>query len=135
MWLPITVFAAVLVLCGCAAQRESYVAQRDAPDLSFRGPLRPVSLSSAQIKLVQQGIAEAVKDSGSPSSGKSYRAAMNGDGETVVCGYANGKEFAGMFAKPTRGKAEFLPIGVGVDEQEEDAAKHYCQDDGIYLPQ
>jgi hypothetical protein len=135
MWLRIAVFAAVLVLCGCAAQRESYVAQRDAPDLSFSGPLRPVSLSSAQIKLVQQGIAEAVKDSGSPSFGKSYRAAMNADGETVVCGYANGKKFAGIFAKPTRGKAEFLPIGVGVDEQEEDAAKQYCRDDGIYLPQ
>ncbi len=135
MWLRIAVGLAVLALCGCAAQRAEYVAQRDAPDLSFKGPLRPVSLSSAQIKLVQQGIAETVKDSGAPSFGKSYRAAMNADGETVVCGYVNGKKFAGMFAKAARGKTEFLPIGVGVDEQEEDAVKQYCRDDGIYMPQ
>ena len=131
-WLLI---ATVLVLSGCAAQRESYLAQRDAPDLSFKGPMRPVGLSSAQIKLVQQGIAASLKDAGPASFGKSYRAAMNADRQVVVCGYVNGKRFAGVFAKPARGPAQFLPIGVALDQQEEDAVKLYCRDDGIYLPQ
>jgi hypothetical protein len=111
------------------------VAQRDAPDLSFKGPVRPLALSPAQIKLVQQGVAGSLKDEGSPSFGKSYRAAMNPDWEIVVCGYVNGKRFAGMFAKPARGPTQFLPIGVAIDQQEEDAVKLYCRDDGIYLPQ
>jgi len=135
MGLRIAVFAVTFALCGCAAQRESYVAQRDAPDLAFKGPLRPVSLSAAQVTLVQQGIADAVKDQGQPSFGKSYRAATGTDGQTVVCGYVSGKKFAGIFAKPVRGKTTFLPIGVGVDEQEEDSVKQYCRDNGVYMPQ
>jgi len=135
MWLRIAVFAAMLVLCGCAAQRESYVAQRDAPDLSFKGPLPPVSLSPAQIKLVQLGIAESVKDAGAPNFGKSYRGARTANGETVICGYVNGNKFAAMFAKTARGKTQVLPIGVGIDEQEEDSVKQYCRDNGIYMPQ
>jgi hypothetical protein len=135
MWLRIAVLSAVLSLCGCAAQRESYVAQRDAPDLSFKGPLRPVPLSSAQIKLVQQAIAESLKDSGVSSFGKSYRGARTAEGETVVCGYVNGKKFAGVFAKTARGKTQVLPIGVGIDELAEDSVKQYCRDDGIYMPQ
>jgi hypothetical protein len=134
MWPRITVVA-VLFLTGCAAQRAEYVAQRDAPDLSFEGPVRPVALSSAQIKLVQQGVARSLTDSPSPSFGKSYRAGMNADREVVVCGYVNGKRFAGVFAKPARGAPQFLPIGVAIDQQEEDAVKLYCRDDGIYLPQ
>src|SRR5512143_3458024 len=125
MGLRIAVIAAVLALCGCAAQRESYVAQRDAPDLAFKGPLRPVSLSSAQIKLVQQGVAANVQALDTASFGKSYRAATNVDGE----------KFAGMFAKSARGKTTFLPIGVGLDQVEEDSVKQYCRDDGIYMPQ
>jgi hypothetical protein len=125
----------VLLLCGCAAQRASYVAQRDAPDLAFKGPTRSVSLSSAQIKQVQQGIAAGVPGDGPKSFGKSYRAGINADGQTIVCGYLNGKKFAGMFAKPQGGKTQFLPIGVGIDQQEEDMVKQYCRDDGIYLPQ
>jgi hypothetical protein len=135
MWLRIGVAVAVLALCGCAGQRESYLAQRDAPDLAFKGPLRPVPLSSAQIKLVQQGIAANVKDLDAASFGKSYRAATNADGEIVVCGYVDGKKFAGMFAKSARGKTTFLPIGVGLDQGEEDSVKQYCRDDGIYMPQ
>lgn len=135
MWPRIAVVFAVLALGGCAAQRESYVAQRDAPDLAFKGPARSVALSSAQIKLVRKSIAQALTDQPSPSFGKSYRAAMNADRQTVVCGYVNGKRFAGMFAKPNRGPAQFLPIGIGIDEQEEDSVKQYCRTDGIYLPQ
>lgn len=135
MWPRIAIVAAVLALAGCAAQREEYFAQRDAPDLSFKGPLRPVALPSAQIKLVQQAIASNLKDAGSPSFGRSYRAAMNADREIVVCGYVNGKKFAGVFAKAQGGKTQFLPIGIGIDEQEEHSVKQYCRDDGIYLPQ
>ena len=135
MWLRIAVLSALLALCGCAAQRESYVAQRDAPDLAFKGPLRPVPLSSAQIKLVQQALAGTLKNSAAPSFGKSYRAARTAEGETVVCGYVNGKKFAGMFAKTAGGKNQVLPIGVGIDEQEEDSVKQYCRDNGIYMPQ
>jgi hypothetical protein len=116
MWPRITVVA-VLVLTGCAAQRAEYFAQRDAP------------------KFIQKGVAASLTDSPSPSFGKSYRAGMNPDREIVVCGYVNGKRFAGMFAKPARGAPQFLPIGVAIDQQEEDAVKLYCRDDGIYLPQ
>jgi len=129
------VFAAVLMLGGCAAQRESYLAQRDAPDLAFKGPLRPVSLSAGQIKQAQKAIAQALTGQQSPSFGKSYRAGQNADGQTVLCGYVDGKRFAGMFAKATRGPAQFLPIGIGIDEQEADSVKQYCRDNGIYVPQ
>jgi hypothetical protein len=40
-----------------------------------------------------------------------------------------------MFAKAPGGTTKFLPIGVSIDDQEEDAVKGYCRDDGIYLPQ
>ncbi len=135
MWPRIVVVAAVLAVGGCAAQRGEYFAQRDAPDLSFKGPARSVALSSAQIRLVQKGIAQALTGQPSPSFGKSYRAAMNADRQIVVCGYVNGKRFAGMFAKVARGQTQFLPIGIGIDEQEEDSVKQYCRDGGIYLPQ
>jgi hypothetical protein len=125
----------VLLLSGCAAQHASYINQRDAPDLAFKGPLRPVSLSAPQIKQVQQGIAVGLPEAGPKTFGKSYRAAINADGQTIVCGYLNGKKFAGMFAKSQGGKTQFLPIGLSVDQQEEDTVKQYCRDDGIYLPQ
>ena len=128
---------AVLVLCGCAAQNEISKKQREAesnaPDLSFQGPLRPVTLSAAQIKLVQQSVAANLKDP-SAKFGSSYRGAVSANGETIVCGYVNGRKFAGMFAKPVDGPTEFLPIGISIDQQEEDAVKSYCRSDGIYLP-
>ena len=52
-----------------------------------------------------------------------------------MCGYVDGKKFAGIFAKSARGKTTFLPIGVGLDQVEEDSVKQYCRDDGIYMPQ
>ena len=124
----------VLLLSGCAAQRAEYFAQRDAPDLNFKGPIRPVSLSSAQIKQVERGVA-SLQNKGAQSFGKSYRAGVNANGQIVVCGYLDGKKFAGMFAKPQGGKTEFLPIGISVDEQAEETVRQYCRDDGIYLPQ
>jgi hypothetical protein len=127
----IMVIVAALVLSGCASAR---IAQRNAPDLSFQGPLRSQSLSSSQIKLVQQGIASSLKDSESASFGRSYRAGISANSETVVCGYVNGKKFVGMFAKPADGPMEFLPIGVSINQGEEDAVKTYCRSDGIYLP-
>ena len=62
VWPRIAVIAAVLVLAGCTAQREEYAAERDAPDLSFKGPIPSVVLSAAQIKLVQTGITQGLKD-------------------------------------------------------------------------
>ena len=135
MWPRIAVVAAVLALSGCASQRAEYFAQRDAPDLSFKGPARPLALSSAQIKLVQKGVAEGLKDLRPPGFGRAYRAAMNAEREIVVCGYVNGKRFVGMFARPQGAPTQFLPIGVGIDEQAEDTVKLYCRADGIYLPQ
>jgi hypothetical protein len=135
MWPRIAVVAAVLALSGCASQRAEYFAQRDAPDLSFKGPVRPLTLSSAQIKLVQKGVADGLKDSGPPGFGRAYRAGMNAEREIVVCGYVNGKRFVGMFARPQGAPTQFLPIGVGIDEQAEGTVKLYCRADGIYLPQ
>jgi hypothetical protein len=122
------------LLAGCAAQRASYVVQRDAPELTFKGPARSVALSAAQIAQVQKGIAQNLKGNVSPNFGKSYRAALTPEKETVVCGYVDGKRFVGMFAKPQGGTTQFLPIGISLDQQEEDAVKLYCRGDGIYLP-
>jgi hypothetical protein len=131
MWPRITVVA-VLVLSGCVAQR---VAERNAPNVPFQGPLRPLTLSAAQLKLVQQGIAQALKDPASASFGASYRAGTGSEGEIAVCGYVNGKRFVGMFAKPEGGSTEFLPIRVAVTEEEQIDARRYCRADGIYLPE
>jgi hypothetical protein len=129
----------LLVLCGCAAQREVYEKQRAAedaaPDLSFQGPLRPLTLSPAQVKLVQQGIAASLKDPESAIFSDSYRAGTNKDGEIAVCGFVNGKRFVGMFAKPEGGSTEFLPIRVAQREEEQPAAREYCRANGIYLPE
>jgi hypothetical protein len=38
-----------------------------------------------------------------------------------------------MFAKPAKGPTEFLPIGVSISQEEENAVKTYCRSDGIYL--
>jgi hypothetical protein len=58
-------------------------------------------LSSAQIKLVQKGIAKSLKDPASASFGRSYGAgATSFENEIVICGFVNGKRFVGMFAKP-----------------------------------
>jgi hypothetical protein len=59
---------------------------------------------------------------------------LSANSETIVCGYVNGKKFVGMFAKPAEGPMEFLPIGVSISQEEEDAVKTYCRADGIYLP-
>ena len=128
------VVVAVFALSGCAQQREAAEAERNAPDLSFEGPLRPLTLSSAQIKLVERGIAESLKDPGAAKFGNSYRAGISSDRETAVCGFVNGKRFVGMFAKPVGGAMEFLPIKVAVDEEEQDAVREYCRANGIYLP-
>jgi len=130
---------AVLVLCGCAAQNEISRQQREAesaaPDLSFQGPLRSVNLSSGQIKLVQQGIAQSLKDPSSASFGASYRAGVDRDREIAVCGFLNGKRFVGMFAKPEGGSTEFLPIKVAESDEDQPAVRDYCRADGIYLPE
>ena len=122
---------ALLLLSGCASER---IAESNAPDLSFQGPLRPVNLSSAQVKLVQQGIGASLKDGASAHFGGSYRAATRANSEIVVCGYVNGERFVGMFAKPVGGSTQFLAIGVAISQEEEDAVKSYCRTDGIYLP-
>ena len=133
------IFVVVLVLCGCAVRREVYEKQRAAedaaPDLSFQGPLRPLTLSPAQVKLVQQGIAASLKDPKSVIFGDSYRAGTNKDGEVAVCGFVNGKRFVGMFAKPEGGSTEFLPIRVAESEEQQVLVREYCRADGIHLPQ
>jgi hypothetical protein len=40
-----------------------------------------------------------------------------------------------MFAKSAPGQTTFLPIGMGLDQVEEDTVKQYCRDNGIYMPQ
>ena len=130
---------AVLLLCGCAAQQETYVRQREAeaaaPDLDFKGPLRPATISKAQIKLVQQGITPLLKEPQSATFGESYRGGLGPDGKVAVCGFVNGKRFVGMFAKPEGGAVECLPIKVAIGEEDQDAVRQYCRANGIYLPQ
>jgi hypothetical protein len=123
---------AVLVLSGCAAQRA---AESNAPAVPFKGPLRPVTLSPAQIKLVKKGIAESLEDPKAAVFGESYRAGVGPYGEIAVCGFVNGKRFVGMFAKPQGGSAEFLPIRIVTSQEQQEGARLYCRVDGIYLPQ
>jgi hypothetical protein len=131
MWLRYMVVA-VLVLSGCGPEQR--LDKVTLTDWTFKGPIRSRSLSSAQIKLVQKGIAKVLKDPASASFGSSYRAGTSPDGEIVVCGFVNGKRFVGMFAKPQGGATEFLPIRVAVTEEQQNAARKYCRAGGIYLP-
>jgi hypothetical protein len=138
MWRQVTAVA-VLVLSGCAVQNEASVrqreAERNAPNLDFQGPLRPVTLSQPQVKLVQQGVAALLKDPASAEFGSSYRAGRGADGMIAVCGFVNGKRFVGMFAKPEGGSTEFLPIRVAIEEVEQEGVREFCRAAGIYLPQ
>jgi hypothetical protein len=103
--------------------------------LAFHGPLARLTISSAQIKLVQKGIAESLKDSASAIFGRSYRASKGPEDQMIVCGYVNGKSFVGMFATPIGGSTEFLPIRVAESEEEQPAVREYCRADGIYVPE
>ena len=128
-------FLAFLATCAApvlCAEREYGDA---APSLDFKGPLTPLALSSAQIKLVKKGIAESLKDPTSAEFGRSYRAGMSAEDELIVCGYINGKSFVGMFATPQGGSIEFLPIRVAQSEEEQPAVREYCRAKGIYAPE
>lgn len=129
MLLRITIVAAMLF--GNCAEREY---GDDAPSLLFQGPLAPLTLSAAQIKLVQKGIAQSLTEPKSASFGRSYRAGMSKQDELIVCGYVNGKSFVGMFATPQGGSMEFLPIRVAQTEEEQPAVREYCRAKGIYVP-
>jgi hypothetical protein len=128
-WLAVIV---LLLLSGCAAQRA---AERNAPAVPFKGPLPPVTLTQAQIKAVQKGIAEILPEPRSAVFGDSYRAGRGPYGEIAVCGFVNGKRFVGMFAKPQGETAQFLPIRVVLSEEQQESLRLYCRVNGIYLPQ
>ena len=130
MLLRITIVVA-LALGNCAEREYG----DDAPSLQFHGPLAPLTLSSAQIKLVQKGIAQSLKDPASASFGRSYRAGLSNQDELIVCGYVNGKSFVGMFATPKGSSTEFLPIRVAESEEEQPAVREYCRAKGIYVPE
>ena len=130
MLLRITIVVA-LALGNCAEREYG----DDAPSLQFHGPLAPLTLSSAQIKLVQKGIAQSLKDPASASFGRSYRAGLSNQDELIVCGYVNGKSFVGMFATPKGSSTEFLPIRVAESEEEQPAVREYCRARGIYVPE
>jgi hypothetical protein len=130
MLLRITIVVA-LALGNCAEREYG----DDAPSLQFHGPLAPLTLSSAETKLVQKGIAQSLKDPASASFGRSYRAGMSNQDELIVCGYVNGKSFVGMFATPKGSSTEFLPIRVAESEEEQPAVREYCRAKGIYVPE
>ena len=130
MLLRITIVVA-LALGNCAEREYG----DDAPSLQFHGPLAPLTLSSAETKLVQKGIAQSLKDPASASFGRSYRAGMSNQDELIVCGYVNGKSFVGMFATPKGSSTEFLPIRVAESEEEQPAVREYCRARGIYVPE
>lgn len=109
--------------------------QSQPVDIPFKGPLRAVKLTPAQINVVQAGIRASLADPKSATFGASYRAGVSPSGSVAVCGFVNGKRFVGMFAKPVGGPAEFLPIRVVSDVGAEDDTRRYCRVNGIYLPQ
>jgi hypothetical protein len=119
---PRTAIVAVLALGSCTASTEN-----------FEGPLDPVTLSPAQIKLVQQGIAKQLKDPASASLVSGYRAGSNLKRQIAVCGYVNGKQFVGLFFSDADGSPVFLPLMIGGTEAEDDIVNRNCRADGIYL--
>jgi hypothetical protein len=124
MW-PRAAIVAVLVLSGgCATSNQR-----------FEGPLAPLTLSAAQIKIVQQGVAKELKDPMSPRFGDSYRAGSSSlNRQIVVCGYVNGKQFVGKFWQQN-GSSVFIPIMIGGSEAKDDIVDRDCRPGGIYLPQ
>jgi hypothetical protein len=124
--------AALLTLCGCGMYRAAE--QSQPVDIPFRGPLRPVSLTPAQIKIVQAGVRDTLTDPAAAEFGSSYRAGISADGSVAVCGFVNGKRFVGIFAKQVGGTTEFLLIRVVANEGAEDDTRRYCRVNGIYLP-
>jgi hypothetical protein len=126
---PRSMIVALLLLSGCATTNGT---EAEAPSRTFEGPLKPVPLSAAQIKIVQQGIAASLKD---PANfGDSYRAGMSLDHQLVVCGHVNGTTFQGMFAKNADdGSTVFLPIVIGVSDTDRDLVRRDCRFDGIYI--
>src|SRR5262249_29462109 len=136
---PVALVTTFVLFLVCAALVAGHCAEREygdnAPSLSFKGPLALLPLSSAQIKLVQKGIAESLKDPASASFGRSYRAGKSDQDELIVCGYVNGKSFVGMFATPQGGSMEFLPIRVAQTEEEQPSVREYCRARGIYVPE
>jgi hypothetical protein len=126
---PRPLIVAVLVLNGCATTNGT---ETEAPSRTFEGPLHPVALSAAQIKIVQQGIAANLK--GPASFGDSYRAGVSGERQIVVCGHVNGTTFQGMFAKDADdGSTVFLPIVIGISEEDRTLVRQDCRYDGIYV--
>ena len=132
MWPRILLVVAVLALGGCGMYRAAE--QSQPVDIPFRGPLRSVSLSPAQIKAVQAGIRATLPEPAAATFSSNYRAGVNANGSIAVCGFVNGKRFVGMFAKPVEGPAEFLPIQVVTHEGSGDDTRRYCRVDGVYLP-
>lgn len=122
----------VLSLAGCSMYRAAE--QSQPVDIPFKGPLRPVKLTPAQVKVIQAGIRESLPDPKSASFSSSYRAGVTPSGSIAVCGFVNGKRFVGMFAKPVGAPAEFLPIRVVSEVGAEDDTRRYCRINGIYLP-
>ena len=115
------IIVAVVVLSGCATSNER-----------FEGPLDPLTLSAAQIKIVQQGLAKELKDP-SVSLGESYRAGTSvSQHQTVVCGVVNGRKFVGKFWS---NDSVFIPIMIGGSEAENYIVDHDCRPGGIYLPE
>jgi hypothetical protein len=127
MLLRITIVVA-LALGNCAEREYG----DDAPSLQFHGPLAPLTLSSAQIKLVQKGIAQSLKDPASANFGRSYRAGMSNQDELIVCGYVSGKSFVGMFAHQ-RAVRRVLTIRVAESEEEQPAVRETAEP-GIHVP-
>src|SRR5712691_9961630 len=122
MWSRATIVA-VVVLSGCATSTER-----------FEGPLDPLTLSAAKIKIVQQGLAKELKDP-SVSLGESYRAGTSVlQHQTVVCGVVNGKKFVGKFWS-NDDSSVFIPIMIGGSQAENYIVDRDCRPGGIYLPQ
>jgi hypothetical protein len=122
---------AVLALGACGMYRAAE--QSQPVDIPFKGPLRPVKLSPAQIKSVQAGIRAILPEPAAATFGSNYRAGVSATGSIAVCGFVNGKRFVGMFAKPVEGPAEFLPIQM-VTVEGADETRRYCRVNGVYLP-
>jgi len=105
-----------LLLIGFPANAHN-VAPRDVPSVLPRARSAPFAVSSAQIQLVQAGVAPKSTDSPSPSFGNSYPRRHERVRGRLCLRRRQCQEVRVVFATPAR-VPRIPPIGVAIDHRE-----------------
>ena len=119
-----------IFMAGCAVPSKP-----KEPDATV---VKRLSLTAAQISVIQKGVAEGMKDPESARFGHIDANQMS-DGTIVACGWVNGKNSYGGYIgmKPFHGIAltdlkVFRPISYGGTEIDTSITLTMCERAGIY---